>query len=384
MEKILQLCARDELHGTAANELRSAVAAFQEGGCSWHDLITTAEQHGMSSLLYKHLKNHGVAIPKDARRLLQNLYLRNRRANAARNKAVIEVITAYGEEGIDLLLVKGIALCNFVYSESALRPMRDIDLLVRKSDLEKAQAVLVELGYQAVDEHDIPADYYHLEPMEKVVDGLPVGIELHHNLLPLHPQYPLWPLEKSYSTSRVIQIEESAARTLSLTDTLYYVYLHGFQAPLTYEPYQLKHVADIVTLVENFLDELDWSMVQNEVPELRNSLSRFHFLTPWSEEVIDRLHFVLQPQPRGIGRAFNGWPLRKVRDCRVAELPQLMIETLCPPQWWLQLYYGHLQGYGYWRIRFFILPRTLWRWIKSYYLEWRRNSQGTSGLSLKI
>lgn len=373
MEKILQLCARDGFHGPVAKELGNAVAAFQEEGSSWHELITSAEQHGMASLLYKHLKELGAEIPKDARRLLQSLYLRNRRANAARNKAVIEVVTAYREEGVDLLLVKGIALCNFVYSESALRPMRDIDLLVRKGDLEKAQTILVELGYQTVEEHDIPDDYYHLEPMAKMIDGLPVSIELHHNLLPLHPQYPLWPLEKSYPTSREILIEDTTARTLSLTDTLYYVYLHGFQAPLTYEPYQLKHVADIVTLVETFLDELDWSTIQNEMPKLCNSISRFHFLTPWSDDVLKRLHFAVQPQPKGIGKAFNGWPLRKLKASRLAELPQLAADTLCPPQWWLQLYYGHLQGYGYWRIRFFIYPRTLWRWLKSYVLDWRRN-----------
>lgn len=366
MWNILQLCARDVAHGCMAQELAIAIHSFQARKGSWNSLIATAEQHGIASLLYKHVKDHGAEIPKESKRLLQSLYLRNRRANTIRNRAVNEIVEAYGGEGIDLLLVKGIALCNFVYSEIALRPMRDIDLLVRKSDLERAQAILVELGYRPAEDHAIPDDYYHLVPMEKVIDGLPVGIELHHNLLPLHPQYPLWPLDRSFSSSREIMVGGSCARTLSLTDTLYYVYLHGFQAPLTYEPYRLMHVADIVSLVEKYTTELDCPHIAQVSPTYCSAISRFHFLTPWSERVAQEFSFDLETRPKGVGKPFRGWPLQKLKNTRLANLPLLIKETLFPPQWWLQLYYGYLGGAAYWRVRCFVYPRTLWRWAKSY------------------
>jgi len=379
VQKILALCARDSGHEAMYEELANGLKTFSSGEYSWEKMINRAEQHGLASLLYKHIRGIECDVPKTSRRLLQSLYLRNRRSNTSRNKAVVEIVKAYNRQGIDVLLVKGIALCNFVYDEIGLRPMRDIDLLVKKSDLKKAEEVLLDLGYTVAQHHAIPDDYYHLVPLEKTIDGLPVSIELHHNLLPFHPQYPLWPIEKSYEKSLKITIGDTTARTLSLEDTLHYVYLHGFQAPLTYEPYRLMHVADIVSLVEKFSHEINWPYLQQEIPTLLNSISRFHFLTPWSEAVSVQLGFETTKQSWGVGTPFSGWPLRKIKNEKVLNLPALLKETVLPSQWWLQVYYGHLKGLGYWKARCFDHPRTIWRWDKVYctaYLKGRKTSAG--------
>ncbi len=375
MQKILALCACDNGHGGMYAELECALKTFSSDEKSWEKIIHRAERHGLASLLYKHIRNVDCCIPKQSRRLLQSLYLRNRSSNSSRNRAVIEIIRACELEKVKVLLVKGIALCNFVYDDLASRPMRDIDLLVGKNDLEKAEKILLDLGYTEAAHHSIPDDYYHLAPLEKIIDGLPVSIELHHNLLPLDPRYPFWPLEKSYKKSQEIIIGGVAARTLSLEDTLHYVYLHGFQAPLSYEPYRLMHVADIVSVVEKFRSELNWAYIRKEMPSLLNSISRFHFLTPWSDEVRATLGFVAGRQPWGVGQSFNGWPLRKMKTEKYSNIPVLLKETLVPSQWWLQIYYGHLNGVGYWKVRWFYHPRTIWRWIKVYYTAYLRNKK---------
>ncbi len=373
MQKILALCACDNGHGEMYAELEHALRAFSSEEKSWEEMIHSAERHGLASLLYKHVRSVGCCIPKMSRRLLQSLYLRNRSSNTSRNKAVTEIIRACELEKVAVLLVKGIALCNFVYDDPASRPMRDIDLLVGKDDLKKAERILLNLGYTAAAHHTIPDDYYHLVPLEKKIDGLPVSIELHHNLLPLDPRYPFWPLEKSYKESRKIRIGDITARTLSLEDTLHYVHLHGFQAPLSYEPYRLMHVADIVSFVEKFRSELNWSYICREMPVLVNSISRFHFLTPWPEDVRLALGFDTGRQPWGVGSPFNGWPLRKVKSEKISNIPVLIKETLVPSQWWVQVYYGHLSGLGYWKVRWFYHPRSIWRWIKVYCTAYFKN-----------
>jgi hypothetical protein len=366
MQKILALCACDSGHEAMCVELANALTTFSFEKKSWEEMISRAEENGLSSLLYKHTKQMGCNIPNTSRRLLQSLYFRNRSSNISRNKAVVEIVKAYEQEGIDVMLIKGIALSNFVYEEIGSRPMRDIDLLVKKSDLKKAEKVLLDLAYTTTECSVIPDDYYHLIPLEKKIGGLPVSIELHHNLLPFSPQYPLWPLEKLYGTSLEIKIGATTARTLSLEDTLHYVYLHGFQAPLTYEPFRLIHVADIVSLVEKYFCDLDWSYIRKETPTLLNSISRFHFLTPWSKQVRTELRFDVKTQPWGVGASFSGWPLRKVKMVRSLHLPLLLKETFVPSRWWLEVYYGYLRGISYWKVRFFYHPRTIWRWGKVY------------------
>ncbi|MCI5142323.1 MAG: hypothetical protein D3909_11530 [Candidatus Electrothrix sp. ATG1] len=280
-------------------------------------------------------------------------------------------------KNIALLLVKGIALSNFAYDEIGMRPMRDIDLLVSKDDLAQVKGILLQLGYLPDDKHVVPDDYYHLTPMTKNIDGLPVSLEVHHNLLPFHPQYPLWPLEKSYNTALEFEINGVTARTLNLEDTLWHVYLHGFQAPLTYEPFRLIHVADLVTLIEKFHDQINWQAAKEERQPLINALFCLHHLTPWCKQTLEQLELLHIPdRPRQAGLPFNGWPLRKIKKTHWTKLPSLAKETLWPSRWWMQVYYGHLKGSCYWKARCIDHPRMIWRWVKAYWYAYRATSDG--------
>lgn len=357
------------------SSLRSALSHYAGAKVSWNQLVLEAERQGVAPLLYKHVNAIDFALPdRNARRLLQSLFLRSRYANGIRNTAGSEILAAFQREDIAVLPVKGIALCHLAYSATELRPMRDIDLLVKKVDLAKAEQILLELGYRPDDVHDITTDYYHLVPLTRTIDGLPVSIELHHNLLPFHPLYPLWPLEKSYPTAMTFSINEHQARTLSLEDSLWYVYLHGFRAPLTYEEFRFVHVADIITIVERYLDRIDWRRVRSEFPQLLNILSRFHFLTPWQDQVVNRLGLPIGVRTDQPGMPYRGWPQRRLKTVKTIELAKLIKHTLWPSQWWVQVYYGHLLWSDYMKMRLIEHPRTLWRWFKVYWHSYFRNS----------
>ncbi|WP_339136663.1 MAG: nucleotidyltransferase family protein [Candidatus Electrothrix sp. GW3-4] len=366
---ILALCCRNLSHAPMLSQLDQALAAFQSQGGAWGQLIREAERQGVAPLLYQHtrLLDLDCTIPRNDRRILQGLYLRNRRSNTIRNRAIEEVVHVCCQQGIELLLVKGIALANFAYGEIGMRPMRDIDLLVSKDDLAEVKDILLQLGYRPDEGHAVPEDYYHLTPMSRDIDGLPVSLEVHHNLLPFHPQYPLWPLEKSYHTAMAFAINGVRARTLNLEESLWYIYLHGFQAPLTYEPFRLIHVADLVTLVEKFYDKIDWQATHKEMPILVNVLSCLHHLTPWPEHIREGLKLDITDRPQHAGLPFDGWPLRKIRKTPWTRLPALAKETLWPSRWWVQLYYGHLKGKHYWKARCIEHPRMVWRWVKAYW-----------------
>ncbi len=383
IRKILAICCRDQSHRAVSKRLEQALTLFQEqiktntlhlqaGSAQkqlhpWNFLIEQAEKQGIAPLLFKHIRSldHNP-MPKDNLRVLQSLFLRNRRANSIRNQAMAVVLAAFAEDNIPVMAVKGIALANFAYTDPGLRSMRDIDMLVSAEQLQQAEHILLDLGYLPEKEHDIPEDYYHLVPMQKTVNGLQVTLEVHHNLLPFTGQYPPWPLEKSYPAALNFELGTTPARTLSLEETLWYVYLHGFQAPLTYEPFRFVHVADLITLVEKFSDTIDWQRVHRETPSLPSVLSCIHYLTPFSDRVIRKLDLPEGKPPRGTGQPYRGWPCRKLPTGKKTALPQLLLDTLWPAPWWLQIYYGHLRGIKYIKARMVDHPRTVWRWVKAF------------------
>lgn len=57
------------------------------------------------------------------------------------------VLNALRQAGVEGIPVKGVVLAETVYGNLALRPMADLDVLVRPSDLPAARAVLRSLGY---------------------------------------------------------------------------------------------------------------------------------------------------------------------------------------------------------------------------------------------
>jgi len=58
-----------------------------------------------------------------------------------------EIISAFGRDGIFLMMVKGAALQRTVYPLPSTRPMGDIDLVVRREELPRVGAALTRLGF---------------------------------------------------------------------------------------------------------------------------------------------------------------------------------------------------------------------------------------------
>ena len=370
---VLGLCARDTAHAGMVEELRHQLSSWQPDSRAWEQLVRAAEEHGLSPLVHKHLTALGATLPDVPRRQLQALVLRHRRAATIRREAIAEVLRAFHNERIEVLLVKGIALAELVYSEPGLRPMRDVDLLVSAADASRAEAILFDLGYAHELGHTIPADYYHLPPAVKTVAGLPVSIELHRNLLPLHPEYPRWPLQRSLDTAVDLKIDGVPARTLCLEEMLVHVYLHGFRPPLTYEPCRFLHVADLVSLVDRYIDTVRWPRVRAFCPETDTVLAGLHCLTPWNTTVISGLRLPVRTHTDRPGVPYCGWPQRRLRTVPWRDLPRLVRDTLWPSGWWVQMHYGQASGTGYWRVRLIDHPRMLLRWARTYWLAfWAR------------
>ena len=369
IRRILGLCSRDQGHPAMYEMLDSGLFDIKSRQLSWESLVYEAESQGVAPLLHKHLEYIGFTLPDGNHRILRSLTQRCRFSNQIRNSTIAEVLNTFQLEKIDNLLVKGIALANSVYSTPDLRPMRDIDLLVRRKDLEKAGKTLLELGFQQQTHHDIPADYYHLPPLVKNIDGLPVTVELHHSLLPLDGNYPEWPHETLYESSRPLTIGVTDAATLGLEQNLLYLYLHGLRAPLSYEPFRFVHIADLFCLVERYFEEMDWSEALAIFPQLKSILSRLNFVTPWPDEISTGLALDFGKKPGGIGKPYCGWPLVRIKDTPATRLPLLVKDTLWPSQWWTQIYYGRIGGTGYFKARLFEHPRNVWRWLKGNILN---------------
>lgn len=304
---------------------------------NWKEAPSQAEAHGLSPLLYTHLQAANVTLPPDIKRQLQGLYLRHRHANQVRTQVLSEILVAYQQAGIQTLLLKGAALAYLAYPQPGLRPMRDIDLLVEKSQVWEAQRLLADLGFSspAADRDELPSK--HLAVATRRAEGCIVSVEIHHNLF--HDDYPvsMTLADLTASPLPVSFPKGLRAHTLGYEDMLWHLCHHIVN--ITY-PFRLIWLADIVGLAEQFVAEIDWQRIERDYPRVLAILSLFHAMTPLSESLRRQARIKTGRAPQGVGQEFQGWPRLSLAQKRTDGYTRILYETFFPSEWWLRLYYG--------------------------------------------
>ena len=357
-ETILGLCACPTGHPGLYERLVDVCQPFN----GWDLLPRLAEVNGLGPLLYTHLKAAGVVPPLACERELKGLYVRHRHANAVREQALQEILEAYASAGINTLVLKGAALAYLVYPQPGLRPMRDTDLLVSESDVQSAQHILAELGYDISPDpgNPISHQHHHLDIARRYDQGMRVSIEVHFRLFPMTIYYPSIFFEDLIDEAIPFRMGGMTAYTLGYEAMLWHVYRHACGPPLLQTPLRFMHLADMIGLIDKFHDPMDWQKIRRRYPQVINILPLLHCLTPWKPWLSKRFSLNGFTCQQGIGRDYQGWPRR--RSLPDGNPWKLLKETFFPGEWWVRLFYG---GRG----------RSSWfwhRWLRHplHLLEW--------------
>lgn len=335
------------------NHLRQAAEAIP----SWDSLPYLAEIHGLAPLVFRHLRAAEIVIPESARLALQARAIQRSHANRVRTRALVEILAAFEAEGIDLLVLKGMATAHLVYPQAGLRPMSDIDLLVSKTDAQRGQTLLAELGFQAAmpGESEPAFAHRHMPMVERQVEGMPLCIELHHALG--FDQLPANEFEALRPAAIPLGLDGIQAFTLSATDLLAHTYYHMFDAP-QHRP-NLIWIADMISLVEQFHDRIDWDRLPSQV---YNALATIDWLVPFEglpQIKGTRSSVPLSPDERVAH--LRGWPFSVSSS---QDLIENAFKTLLPSTWWLRLYYGLSPDRSLLGVRAFHLLRLFWWGIR--------------------
>jgi len=149
----------------------------------WDALLHASHSSKTTPILYHTLGPFlsNIRIPTQVQQELRQAYHRSAAKNLRVYQQLLKLVGAFNHVGIPVILLKGAHLAELVYGNGALRPMGDLDLLVRKVNLSRASELLLKHGYTPSKQVlDRPLDICHL-PAFKGVDSLP--IEIHFNIV---------------------------------------------------------------------------------------------------------------------------------------------------------------------------------------------------------
>lgn len=201
----------------------------REASCNvelWPKLISLANEHLVTAPLWSALRRSALdsEAPTNAVEYLHSFHDYNSARNRAITTQLAECSAKLNAAGIEPMLLKGSAhLAASLYGDIGDRYLSDVDLLVRGEQIDRAHALLRELGYRAASDKDY-SKHHHIAPM--IRDGAPVAIELHRAALPRDVQ-PALSLTALWDESIPAAAEEARFRLPSPTDAALLTFLHS-------------------------------------------------------------------------------------------------------------------------------------------------------------
>ncbi len=261
--RLLLYCSRASVSRENAAELDSLLP----GPLNWEFISEAARSGDILQLLYHNLKglsNRSLIPPRlieDSKKAYHETIARNMCLYAE----LQTILDAFRSAGLQAITLKGAALAGVVYPDIGLRPMLDIDLLVKEDELAPADRVMAGLDYSEV--HGLKSrqwfmeNHFHLPPYRHV--RKPVIVEIHWHIA---------------ADSRGMDILKwwgrAAARDIMGHPTLVpspedmlihlsvHLFNHGYDNRLV-----LKCLCDIFETLGHYEDEIDWKLLQGEIKE---------------------------------------------------------------------------------------------------------------------
>lgn len=212
-------------------------------------LLRLAIFHRVASLVYEHRSR--LALPSECVESFRAATMATLHRNLQFSAELSIALKALDSADVPVILLKGAHLMDAVYHNLALRPLSDLDLLVRPSDAKSAVRALLDVGY-TVDSRK--AAFGMVADREIRLDKSGVHdliIELHTNLN--RPTRHHWfPMDAIWERTREYEVNGAPARTLCGADNLTFLCAHAVPHAFS----QLIWLRDIAGLLPVDADEL--------------------------------------------------------------------------------------------------------------------------------
>jgi hypothetical protein len=251
--ELLLCCALPEIEA----QRRARLAQLLEGPIEWEQMLQLGKAHGMTPLLDRHLSTE-TAAPVWFRTQLAAIAGATAGHSGFLAGELAALLGQFAERGIEAAPYKGVMLGYQLYGDVALRPVEDLDLFVRRADLERAQQVLIENGYRLLNQSSPAGNRLYLHNFCEhhfVHRRHRTLVELHWGVTPVYFSFEL-DLDGMWRRRQETSLQGTPAFTFAPQDLLLMLCIHGSKHRWS----QLKWVSDVAQLARCY-PNLEWESV---------------------------------------------------------------------------------------------------------------------------
>ena len=251
----------------------------------WGIFLEKARENGVSAVVYSRLNEINKdcpSIPADIFKELRGDYYLNATKNTLIFEELGRALEAFKKSGLEVIALKGAALAEKAYGNIALRPMSDVDLLVKEEDVAHADEQLKNLGYRpsdvAVDEVDFSSTYLTTLDYRSPEEDSP-SFHMHwhfvNSTIPNESYIKNIEMEDIWRDSENTEI--AGVETLVMAPHHLLIHLSEHALRVTHSLSKFSLLCDINEAVNFYQDQLDWSRLSRE--SFKFNLNRMVYLS---------------------------------------------------------------------------------------------------------
>jgi len=280
-DRLLLFCCRKETKERTKYEIVEA----ERDGLDWGIFLEKVRENGVSAVVYSRLneiKEDCPNIPSKVFAELEEDYYLNATKNTLIFKELGKALEAFKKSGLEVIVLKGAALAEEVYGNIALRPMSDVDLLVKEEDMAHADEQLKTLGYRptdaAVDEVDFSSTYLTTLDYRSPEENSP-SFHIHwhfvNSTIPNESYIRNIKMEDVWKDAENAKI--AGVETLIMAPHHLLIHLSEHALRVTHSLSKLSLLGDINEAVNFYQEQLDWSRLIKE--SFKFNLNRMVYLS---------------------------------------------------------------------------------------------------------
>ncbi|MGI6259057.1 MAG: nucleotidyltransferase family protein [Anaerolineaceae bacterium] len=253
-EKFFLIC---RLLRTTQTETAVTEEFYNYSDHDWEEFWKVSRIHSVTELLYSRIMALNIVrqFPDNVLERFREFLYPRASANSWLLQTGNDVTQKLFENGIETIALKGFFLQQVVYADGEIRPMNDIDLLVRREQIPDAIEILDESGFRVLSHFDPTfenEDIKHVPPMQNEYGQT---LELHWNLLEENEPFSIdmdcvWDQKCCF---------DDQLWGLSVEHLIVHLAIHG-----SYQHYLrlgLRSLLDLNRVIEKFADEIEWEQV---------------------------------------------------------------------------------------------------------------------------
>jgi len=241
----------------------------------WSKVLSLLKLHWILPLLYREIAAWPQELrpPEEVLHKMRKSFLASRVRCHHMEKQLSEIIKAFQNRGIRVLVLKGPALAWSVYSDPAMRPSGDLDLLVLPQQISKARDILEQLDYKCLGKRfEHCRDFYSEETFAPQKD------KRENRVIELH-----WDLHSFSGVNKDVRLEDLFQRAAKIEESgLTFETLHPVDALIHRainmilwhnRDIRLIWIYDTSLLAQRLVVPHDWELLQERSVSWRARLA---------------------------------------------------------------------------------------------------------------